>query len=188
MWSVKNSSWDKSLLAVMCRIFMGLKKRDCKTADKIRSKIRIARGHDKLLHKGEIRSFHGGENSQPQGFMGMPHGQPVIELVAGNGKTFTDTFHRIQSCKEFCKDTEDKEQPVTRIRDDKIRKDSMSMPAGTDKARDTQIMADWFTINKVNNRAPIIGVDAAGTLSAALRTGPKLGLEFLHKGIKERFR
>ena len=35
VWSVKNSSWDKSLLAVMCRIFMGLEKRDCKTADKI---------------------------------------------------------------------------------------------------------------------------------------------------------
>lgn len=120
--------------------------------------------------------------------MGMPHGQPVIELVTGNGKTFTDTFHRIQSCKVLCKDTEDKEEPVTRIRDDKIWKDSMCMPAGTDKAHNTEIMADRFTINKVNNRAPIIGVDAAGTLSTALGTGSKLGLESIHKGIKERFR
>lgn len=118
----------------------------------------------------------------------MPQGQPAVELVTGNGKTFADTFHTTQPCKVFCKDTEDKEKPVTGIRNDEIRKDSMCMPAGADKAKNTEIMADRLPADKVNDGALIIGVDTTGTLGTAAGTGSKLRTESCHKGVKKGFR
>lgn len=68
---------------------------------------------------------------EPQPFllMFMPSGKPVIELVVCDGKTFADLFHGAEPCKVFRKDAQDKEQPVTGIRDDKIGKYGVCMPA-----------------------------------------------------------
>lgn len=87
----------------------------------------------------------------------------------------------------FREDTEDKEQPVSGIRDDEIREDGMCMPAGADKAEDAEFMAHWFSIDKINNGTPVIGVDMAGALSAAAGTGPQFRTEPIHKGVKKGF-
>lgn len=120
--------------------------------------------------------------------MVMPYGKPVAELVTGDGKTFTDTIHSIKSHKILRKNTEDKEQPVTGIRDNKIGKYGVCTPAGTDDTQDAEIMTDGFSIYEVNKGTSIIGVDTAGTLSAAVWTGSKFRAESLHKGIKKLFR
>lgn len=118
----------------------------------------------------------------------MPSGKPVAELVTGDGKTFTDTLRSIKSRKVLGKNTEDKEQTVSGVRDDKIRKDGMSMSTGADKAHDTELMADSFSVDEVGDGTAIVGMDTAGTLSTAAWTGPKFRTESLHKGIKEQFR
>lgn len=120
--------------------------------------------------------------------MVMPSGKPVAELVTGDGKTFTDTLHSIKSRKVLRKNTEDKEQSVSGVRDDKIRKDGMCMPTRADKAHDTELMTDSFPVDEVGDGTAIIGMDTAGTLSAAAWTGSKFRAESLHKRIKERFR
>lgn len=118
----------------------------------------------------------------------MPYGKPVIKLVAGDGKTFTDTLRSVKSRKVLSKNTKDKEQSVSGVRDDKIRKDGMRMPTGADKAHDTELMTDSFSVDEVGDGTVIVGMDTAGPLSTAAWTGPKFRAESLHKGIKERFR
>ncbi len=86
------------------------------------------------------------------------------------------------------KNTEDKEQSVSGVRDDKIRKDGMCMPTGADKAHDTELMTDSFPVDEVSDGTAITGMDTAGTLSAAAWTGPKFRAESFHKGIKKGFR
>lgn len=120
--------------------------------------------------------------------MVMPHGKPVIKLVAGDEKTFTDTLRSIKSRKVLRKNTEDKEQSVSGIGNDKIREDCMCMPTGADEPCNTEFMTDRFCIDKVGNGTAIISMDMAGTLSAAAWTGSDFRTECFHKRIKERFR
>lgn len=84
-------------------------------------------------------------------------------------------------------DTEDEEQPVSGIRYDEIRQDGMCMAAGADKTEDAELMAHWFSTDKINNGASVIGVDMAGTPGRAAGTGPQFRAEPSHKGIKKRF-
>lgn len=121
-------------------------------------------------------------------FMVMPYGKPVIKQVAGDGKTFTDALSSIKSRKVLRKNTEDKEQSVYGIGNDKIRKDCMCMPAGADEPCNTEFMTDRFSVDKVRNGTAIISMGMAGTLSAAAWTGSDFRTESFHKRIKERFR
>lgn len=120
--------------------------------------------------------------------MVMPHGKPVIKLVTGDGKTFTDTLRSIKSRKVLRKNAEDKEQSVSGIGDDKIREDCMCMPTGTDEPRNTEFMTDRFCVDKVGDGTAIISMDMAGTLSTAAWAGSDFRTECFHKRIKERFR
>lgn len=121
-------------------------------------------------------------------FMVMPYGKPVIKQVAGDGKTFTDALSSIKSRKVLRKNTEDKEQSISGIGNDKIREDGMCMPTGADEPRNTEFMVDRFSIDKVSDGTAIISMDMAGTLSAAAWTGSDFRTESFHKRIKERFR
>ena len=128
------------------------------------------------------------EPPQPFLFMVMPHGKPVIKLVTGDGKTFTDTLHSIKSRKVLRKNTEDKEQSISGIGNDKIREDGMCMPTGADEPCNTEFMTDRFSVDKVGDGTAITGMDMAGTLSAAAWTGSDFRTESFQKRIKESFR
>lgn len=120
--------------------------------------------------------------------MFMPSGKPVTELAVCDGKTFADLLHSVEPCKVFRKDAQDKEQPVTGIRDNKVRKYGVCVSAGTDDAHDTELMADGFSINEVNKGTSVIGVDMAGTLNDASWTGSQFRAETIHEGVKKGFR
>ena len=60
----------------------------------------------------------------------------------------------------FTKDAEDKEQTVGTVRDDEIRKDGMGgATAVADTAKDSDLMPDTFSTNKVDQIALVIAVN-----------------------------
>lgn len=119
--------------------------------------------------------------------MRLPEFQPLIELVAGDRKTFAEFFDGRQAGEELCKDTENEEQAVSGIGDNKIRKDSVGMATATNQAEDTDIMTDRLPLSEINDPASIISMDAAvspGTTDGACF---QFGTERGHIGIKQNF-
>ena len=103
--------------------------------------------------------------------MCFPEFQPFIELIVGDRKTFTECFDRSQAGEKLSQDTQKEEQTVTGIRDDKIRKDSVGMPAATDQTQNADVSPKWSSLNKINNLASVISMDAAVSLGTAEGAG-----------------
>lgn len=90
-------------------------------------------------------------------------------------------------CEMFRQEPEDKEKPITGVRDDKVRENGMCMSAGTDKTQDAEVVADRGSANKVHQGSPIVGMDPAGTFCPAAGTGLDFWAKRGHKSIKEVF-
>ena len=119
--------------------------------------------------------------------MRFPEFQPLIELVAGDRKTFAEFFDGRQAGEELCKDTENEEQAVTGIGDNKIRKDSVGMATATDQAEDADIAPDRPSLNKIYDPAPVISMNTAVSFGTTDGAGFQFGTERGHIGIKQNF-
>lgn len=87
----------------------------------------------------------------------------------------------------LCKDTQDKEKPVSGIRDDEIRKDGMCRTAAADKAQDNHLIFNWPAIYEIDNPSAIISVDPAVALGSTAGAGFQFRAERAHIRIKEYF-
>lgn len=83
VWPTEKGSGAEHLLAVKCRVFMGLEERLCKTADKGGGEIRIGRPGEKGLRGGKAGSIHGGKGIKPFLLLRPEELQPSEQLGKG---------------------------------------------------------------------------------------------------------
>ena len=84
----------------------------------------------------------------------------------------------------FTEQTEEKEQAVTGVRDNDIRKDGMGMPAANPE--DTNIRFHRLAGYKVHEVSARISMDAAVPKAATDGTGFLTGLKTRHVRVKKR--
>ena len=94
--------------------------------------------------------------------MQLPKGEPLTELVFRDIIAFTGLFDCMKMGKVFSQDTKDKEEPITGIRNDNVRENSMRMlTAVTGYTHDAEVVLDGMTITKVNDSSAIVVVNSA---------------------------
>ena len=102
--------------------------------------------------------------------------------------SFTELFDGKTTCKVLPQKAQNEEQAIAGIRDNDIRKNSVSMPtAVTENTHYTKVGLFSFTGLEVNDGAAIVVVDVTVTGASADRTGLKERLKLSHVGIKKRF-
>lgn len=113
---------------------------------------------------------------------------PFIKLVPGNVEAFAKLLEGRSPEESFCQDTEDEEKPVTRIRDDHIREDSVGVPtASTDQPEDSDLLYDRLSMDKVDDAAAIVGMDPAVKRGTADGAGLSIRMKGSHVGVKQNF-
>ncbi|MCD7711857.1 MAG: hypothetical protein LUJ25_03895 [Firmicutes bacterium] len=90
VWYPEKKSGVKDLLAVIRRIFMGLKEGNRERADKGRSKSGILLPICDLSHEGAAVGLRGCEPSKEKILVLMPKGEPFKEGIPGDGEAFTN--------------------------------------------------------------------------------------------------
>ncbi len=188
MWWGGNVLWTGYLLAVIRRVFVGLEEGDSKTADKCGGKVRVTRHLKKFFQEGETGCLHGREHAHPLFLLPPEEAKPVVKLFLCDKKAFTEPFHGSRTQEILCKDAEDEKEAIGGVGDDEVRKDGMGMAAGTDKAQDAEAVSDRASVNKVNKRTVIVGMDSAGAFRPAAGTGLGFRTKTGHEGIKKVFR
>lgn len=171
----------------MRRILAALQEGSPEATNKLRGKSGVSRHTDEVFQERQAGSLHGGQCPKPFLFLSVPQVQPLIELVPGNGKTLTETFHRREAGKTLRKDTEDKEKSISGIRNDEIWKDGMGSAAVTDKTQDDHLTFYRLSIYEIDNTSAVISMDMAVALCSTTGTGFQLGAKRVHVGVKEDF-
>jgi len=188
MWWGENILWIEYLLAVIRRIFVGLEEGDSKTANKCGSKVRVTRHLKKLFQEREAGCFHGREHAHPLLPLSPEEVKPMVELFLCDKETLTEPLHRSRTQEILRQDPEDEKEAIGRVGDDEVREDGMGMAAGTGKAQDAEAVADRVSMNKVDKRAAIVGMDSAGAFRPTAGAGLGFRAEAGHEGIKKVFR
>ena len=88
VWPTEKGSGAEHLLAVKCRVFMGLEERLCKTADKGGGEIRISRLREQGLQEGKAGNLHGGKHAEPNFLLHPKELQPPAQLGKGDAEAF----------------------------------------------------------------------------------------------------
>ncbi len=113
---------------------------------------------------------------------------PFIKLVSGDAEPFTEALQGRNVQEGFCQDAEDKEKAIAGIRDDHVREDRMGMSTAlSGQTEDSNFCSDGYPADKINDPAPIIGMDLAIERRATDRTGLLFWAECIHVGIKQNF-
>jgi hypothetical protein len=82
----------------------------------------------------------------------------------------------------------DKQQTVSGVRYDDIRKDSVGVPAAlTGDPDNAQVRFFPVSTPKVGNRSSVVGMNAAVAAGTADGTGLKRRFKTVHVGVKKRF-
>lgn len=113
---------------------------------------------------------------------------PFVKLVHGNAEALAEMFQGRSPQERFPQDTENKKEAVTRIGDNHIREDSMGVPAAfTDQPEDSDLLRDRFPMDKVDDTAAIVSMDAAAKRRTADGAGLSHGAEGIHVGPEQNF-
>lgn len=113
---------------------------------------------------------------------------PFIKLVSGDAEPFTEALQGRNVQEGFCQDAKDKEKAIARIRDDQVREDRMGMPTAlAGQTEDSNLCSDGYPADKVNDPAPIIGMNLAIERGTTDRTSLLFRAECIHVGIKQNF-
>lgn len=113
---------------------------------------------------------------------------PFIKLVSGDAEPFTEALQGKNVQEGFCQDAKDKEKAIARIRDDQVREDRMGMPTAlAGQTEDSNLCSDGYPADKVNDPAPIIGMNLAIERGTTDRTSLLFRAECIHVGIKQNF-
>ena len=166
---------------------MGLEEGLRKMADKGGGEIRIGCLRKKGFQERKAGSLHGGKHAEPFLLLRPEELQPAAQLGKGDGEAFAEPLHCGGAQEVLSQDTEDEEQAVTGVRDDKVREDGVGMAAGTGQAQDGEAVADRSTAYEINQGTAVVGMDPAGTLCPTAGTGRKFRTEPGHEGVKQGF-
>lgn len=88
----------------------------------------------------------------------------------------------------FRKYPEYEEQAVGTVRNEGIRKDCMGVSAGADDAGNPDAGTDRPALDEVHDKAVIVSVNAAASLTATGRTDLLFGNKLPHAGFKKGIR
>lgn len=113
---------------------------------------------------------------------------PFIKLVSGDAEPFTEALQGRNVQEGLCQYAKDKEKAIAGIRDDHVREDRMGMSTAlAGQTEDSNFCSDGNPADKVNDPAPIIGMNLAIERGATDRTGLLFRAECIHVGIKQNF-
>ena len=163
VWLTGNGSRAEYLLAVMCRVFMGLEEGLPKTADKGGSEIGIAGCREQGLQEGK--------GSKPFLLLHPEKRQETVQLGKGDGEPFTEPLHCREVQEILRQNAEEEEEAIAGVRDDEVREDGMGMAAGTDQAQDAEAVSDGDAAYEIDQRTVVVGMDPAGTLCSTVGAG-----------------
>ena len=85
----------------------------------------------------------------------------------------------------FSQYTEDKEQAVPLIRDDRVKQDGVCSPAGTDDAKHLELFQQDMSVHEIDKGPFIIRENAASSVCLAIWTSFQFGSERGHILVKE---
>lgn len=143
---------------------------------------------DKLQKETQPGSFR--IVQEPKPFLFVPEKEllPFVKLVHGNTEALTEAIQGREPEKSFRQDTEDEEEAVAGIRDDHIWKDGMGVAAAfTDQPEDSDFQHYPFPMDKVDDVASVVSMNAAVGGRTADRAGFLFRAEGTHVGIKQNF-
>lgn len=169
----------------MRRIFVGLEEGDGETAYKCAGKARITWHLKELFQEREGGYLHRREHAQPFLLLPPEQREPAVKLFLCDKEAFADPFHGSGAQEILRQNAEDEEKAIGGIRDDEIRKDGMGMAAGTNKAQNTETVADRFATYEINQGTVIVGMDRAGAFHPTARTSLQFRPETSHESIKK---
>lgn len=93
MWCPENDSGDEALLAVRCRVPVGLEEGDSEAAEKTGSKVRITGHPKKVFEESKARGLHGREKAEPHFLVTPKEGKPMVKLILINKEALAKFFH-----------------------------------------------------------------------------------------------
>ena len=117
-----------------------------------------------MLKEKQICLLEIRKKSEPFSFVGVPKLKPFMELVFGNIEPLTQLFNGKKTKKVFAKNPENKKKSVSSVRNDDVRKNSVSMiAAGTFNPHNAETVGMRMTVKEVSNASAIVGVKYAVT-------------------------
>lgn len=103
----------------------------------------------------------------------------------GDGEPAAELFDCMQVKQVFSDDPEDKEDTVSIVRDDQIRKNRMGVTAAAaDDPCHLDLMINSSALDEINQISIIRSMDRAGMNGMTERTGFHFRTEASHKGIE----
>ncbi len=167
---------------------MGLQERAGGKPDEIHGKGRIRIQQDKVPEESNVVRCRSVQHAKPMLPVRFPGSQPFMELFFRDIKALTELFDGMETGEIFPRNKEDEEQAAAGIRDDDIRKDSMSMfTAVTEYTHNAEILFLFPAGSKVNDGSAIVVMDMTVSGAATDGTCFQTGLKLLHVGVKKRF-
>lgn len=145
--------------------------------------------HNGQVPKGNANGFLQGRN-EPQPFPAVFQEEflPAVKHGGRDEEGGADAGNRFCPQEVFSKHPEDEEQAVGTVRDEGIWKDCMGVSAGADDAGNPDAGADRPAINEVHDKAVIVSVNTATSLTATGRTNLPFGNKLPHAGFKKGIR
>jgi hypothetical protein len=194
VWSGNIVIRREFILAVTCgifeiddRIFMNLHVRERKAPDEFRREIRVSI----LTHVMKERFSRRGFIQQTSKFKMLMLDEsisPFAKQIDRYIKTFTDFFDRLKMTEVFGQNTGNKEDTVSSVRNEMIRKDGVGMVTTvTDHSCNAERKGDLFSTDKVGDSAIVVGVNMAFAFCFAYGTGFFLGNELFHVSVEKNF-
>ena len=128
VWMWGRSSRAEDLLAVSCRVFMGLEEGNGKTADKSGGEIGIGCPHEQGFEEGKAGVFHRGKGTEPFLLVHAEELEPPAQLGKGDRKASAESLHGGKAQEILRQDTEEEEEAVAGVGDNEIREDGWVCP------------------------------------------------------------
>lgn len=168
---------------------MGLEEGMGRGTDEFHGKIRESFLFIELLPKRDAGGLGVSQYTKPALLMGIPQFKPFVKQALRNAESFTELFYRAKGGKVLPKETQNKEQAETGVRDDDIGKNGMSVLAAvTEDSENTEISGSLLSGIEINDGTSVVVMDMAVPGAVADGTGLQFRAELCHKGIKEKFR
>ena len=143
---------------------------------------------DQRKEKTIMGGFRGPEQTKPERLVFEKKMIPAIEHGMGDGETSAELFNCMQVKKVFSDDPEDKEDNISIVRNDQIRKDRMGAAAATaDDPCHLDPMINGSALDEIDQISLIRSMERAGMNGMAERTCLHFRTEVGHKGIEQRF-
>ena len=166
---------------------MNLHVRERKAPDEFRREIRVGILAHVIKERFSRRGFVL-QTSKLKTLMPDESISPFAKQIDRYIKTLTEFFDRLKMTEVFGQNTGNKEDTVSSVRNEMIRKDGVGMVTTvTDHSCNAERKGDLFSTDKVGDSAIVVGVNMAFAFCFAYGTGFFLGNELFHVSVEKNF-